>query len=462
MGLPSQAAAVVAPARLDRKRRLDDAFSPEKTKQCRVEVAAPAFKRARIEEDFKTEAELLADLDAGDGSQVFNTYPLVTRERECGELDSFLQGCLGSQGKGSSLYLSGGPGTGKTCSARGAAQTSRKQRPGTRIVEVNCMDLQQCSIVGLLSKVMEVCSPCTKISSRGAVSSLVASVASALCELGEEVILIVDEVDQLVRRRQKSSGCPLELLFGLPQHPKAPRLALVAVANAVDLLARSVTPAASRLCTSLLFEPYSTEQLRAITKGRFKSAGDLGAEAEKALGRVNVELRVRQVAKRSGDCRHIVNLCEEGLALRLAATDTADQEKSSSPATPSPRPASKAYDPLDDVKELPMEHQVLLCALASAAAEAARFSEVFQSYKSLLLRLRQPLDGASKPQVMSALTSLEQRGLLSLRGGKAGGKARGKSRTGSSEQISELAVSRKALKYALTRANPTLAQWLNA
>jgi len=441
MGLPNQAAGVASPSPSTRRRRLD--VTPEK------ELIASAPKRARIDESLEMEVKVIAD-DMESALQE-PTYPLIAREHECGELDGFLACCLGSKGKSNSLYLSGGPGTGKTCSARGAAQSWRKQRPGTRILEVNCMDLQQCSIAGLLSKLVEVCSPC-KISTKSAVSSLTASVADALRGLGEDVILIIDEVDQLVKRPQRSSsgmGFALELLFGLPQHPKAPRLALIAIANAVDLLTRSVTPVAQRLCTSLLFEPYSTDQLRAIVKARFQAAGDHGVEAEKALGKRDIELRVRQVAKRSGDCRHMVRLCEEGFteALRLEEGETSDAAGKENFPKPS-RPASKAYDPLDDVKDLPIEQQVLLCALASGAAEASRFSEVFQGYKSLLLRLRQPLDGASKPQVMSALASLEQRGLLSLRKGK-GGKAQG-------EQISELAVSRKALKDALTRANPTL------
>ncbi|CAE8618067.1 unnamed protein product [Polarella glacialis] len=457
-------------------------------------VASPAFKRSRhsavVEQ---TEAELLAAAHLSDPASP--SYPLVTRGKECAVLDSFLERCLSSgQGRGGSLYLSGGPGTGKTCSARGAARARRLQRPGTRLVEINCMELQPCSLVGLLMRIIEVCSGGAPqgVTSRSSLESLLAAAASSLAALGSAVVVIVDEVDQLVRRGQATrSGhgdCTLESLFSLPRLLGSPAVALIAIANAVDLVARSATASVQGLCSSLLFEPYSVDQLRSIVKVRFSSAGDQGIAAEKVLGRMALELRVRQVAKRSGDCRHIVRLCEEGFMEALKASEAEPEAEAaadnSATGEASPKAAtqggvaacdmrrlsagkSKDYDPLAEVPKLPMEQQVLLCALAGGHSEALRFTEVFARYKALLGRLRRPLDCVSKPQVTCAFSALEQRGLLSSRskgskglGGLGAGGRSGRAGAKNGELTVELCVSRKALHAALVRANPMLQQCL--
>jgi len=408
-----------------------------------------------------TEAELLPVPES-------EQYPLLARESECGILNSFLVSSLTGARRGSCLYLSGGPGTGKTCSARGAARALRRQRPRTRLMEVNCMELQQCSLVGLLLRIINACldanpsAAIQHVTARSPMSTIISTAVKGLAALGGPVILIIDEVDQLVKRpglqRNMVASETLEQLFSLPAQPGAPALALVAIANAVDLLARSATRAIEGLCRSLLFEPYSADQLRAIAKARFDTKGSQGEVAQKAIGR-SFELRVRQVAKRSGDCRHIVRMCEDGFmeALRLEESGTVDG--AAKPACA--RKATRDYDPLSEVKELPMEQQVLLCALASASSEATRFAEVFQRYKALLTRLRQPLDCASKPQVSCALAAMEQRGLLHLckPKGRNSGKSLG---TAVPESVVELAVSRKALGSALADANRTLQQCLES
>lgn len=338
-----------------------------------------------------------------------------------------------------------------------------------RLMVVNCMELQQCSLPGLLLRIIDAClaaAPSASIqhmTARSPLSAIISAATKGLAALGGPVVLIIDEVDQLVRRpgQQKGSAAgseTLDQLFSLPVQPGAPALALVAIANAVDLLARSASPAIKGLCRSLLFEPYSADQLRAIAKARFDTKGSQGEVAQKAIGR-SFELRVRQVAKRSGDCRHIVRMCEDGFmeALRLEESGTVDG--AAKPACA--RKATRDYDPLSEVKELPMEQQVLLCALASASSEATRFAEVFQRYKALLTRLRQPLDCASKPQVSCALAAMEQRGLLHLckPKGRNSGKSLG---TAVPESVVELAVSRKALGSALADANRTLQQCLES
>lgn len=407
-------------------------------------------------------------------------YPLVGREDECAKLDAFLEKSLShGPGKGGCLYLSGGPGTGKTCSVRAAACKRQEQKPEVKVLEVNCMNLSQRSVPGLLSHMLQELSE--RVPRNLTTQGLMAAFVKRLAQLGDFFVIIVDEVDQIVQRRGRSSpGDSLSTLFSLPQLPGTPPLALVAVANAVDLLERSALPALSLGCDSLLFEPYSAEQLRRIIKARLLAGGG-GEAALKALSPAKLELKVRQVAKQCGDCRQVLSLCEEALfdvrvereeKSELSDTradegvSTAELRPSSSAAEvvqpiSSVRPLSRSQqkDPLMAVSQLPLEQQVLLCALAGAQKEAMRISQVCSRYKDLCRVLHQPLGLTSKGQISSALSSLEQRGLLELRGGACGG-GRRLQRQGSgssaSEGVAELAVAREAVRENVVAACPFL------
>ena len=300
------------------KRRLLDG-EPETPVKCqRVTVTEPTEPTDPLKCPKKaTQAEVLLDqgVSAGD------SYPLVGREKECDVLDDFLKSCFGEPGQpgqGSCLYLSGGPGTGKTSSARGAARAWRAQFPSTRVVEINCMEqLQPSSVAGFYLRLIEVCNLATgtvarpSVTAKSPLSSLMSAAASSLQRLGSPVILIIDEVDQLVKKPSQCGENSLDNLCNLVLQPEAPALAILMIANAVDLLIRACKQGQEK-CASLLFEPYSAEQLRSIVKAQFAAAGEEGQLAEKALGRAGIELSIRRVAKHSGDCRHIVRLCEDG------------------------------------------------------------------------------------------------------------------------------------------------------
>mmetsp|Transcript_744 Transcript_744/g.1380 ORF Transcript_744/g.1380 Transcript_744/m.1380 type:complete len:460 (+) Transcript_744:30-1409(+) len=395
-------------------------------------------------------------------------YPLTAREKECGVVDEFLETCLKPEGRSSCLYLSGGPGTGKTSTARGAAWSRRSEHLATRILEINCMDLQPCSIPGFLLKVIEACSSAAQqekradLTPRSPLSSLVAAAISGLQVLGDSIILIVDEVDQVVRK-SKSGDTSLETLCRLPRQPGAPSLAILMIANHVDLLVRACGPKVSALCSRLLFEAYTLEQLRTIAKARFAAAGEDGVRAEAALGgKVALELRLRKVSN-SGDCRNIVRLCEAGFAEAAAMQE--DGEGADGPKTlqqVQQECNAMNYDPVQDVRNLPSLYQVLLGTFFSSD-KSMLTSEVFQKYRACVAKLRRPVD--SKPLVIAALSTLEQRGLLCLRKKRQSKGGKGKAGKGTSvadEQIVSLAVSHKRLREAIRQADPGLLHCFDA
>lgn len=415
---------------------------------CFDETQEPATKRC------KTLAATQAPADP------FRPYPMIGREAECAVLDRFLKHSLGQKpgsARGGTLYVSGGPGTGKTSSASAAVTEWQRSRPQTKLVYVNCMRLEQRSVAGLLRHLAQAApadgSPApaaADVPSQCSLQALSAAAAARMAQLGQCIVLVVDEVDQLVKKTGKRSlaAAGLESVFTLPQLAGAPGIAIIAIANAVDLLEGS---GLGTFCSSLLFKPYSVEQLRSIVKSQFAAAGNLGVSAETLLGRVSLELQLRQVAKRSGDCRHIVRLCESALGEAEAAQE--DNEADSGAASPPKRELKKtsSYDPLEPVGKLPMEQQVLLCVLATGTSEVEKLPSVCTRFKDFMKRLHQQALSDAPIVVGNSLSALEQQGLLTL------SIKRGR---GGSEQVIELAVSRKALTLRLGEVNASLKQCL--
>merc|ERR1712048_712409 len=109
---------------------------------------------------------------------------------------------------------------------------------------------------------------------------------------------------------------------------------------------------------------------------RFAAAGGDTIKQDK-LGSIEIKIRVRQVAKRSGDCRQVVCLCEDILSAANAAREVADTQPEMetkraltddegglssdiSPVPPPRKPPSRnlQIDPLQAVGQLPLSQQI--------------------------------------------------------------------------------------------------------
>jgi Cdc6-like AAA superfamily ATPase len=296
------------------------------------------------------------------------------------------------------------------------------------------MDLKQRSVDGLLSQLAKDCMARSGPERSQAAAALPhKTLVESLRQLSSPAIIVVDEVDQLVKRgaRASSSGA-LNDLLALPQHAGLETVAVVLIANAVDLLDRTGIPLlrdGTRACSSLLFEPYTADQLRQIVKARLSDT-----EVERAM----LEVRVRQVAKSSGDCRQALSICEEAIQKKA---DTGDGK-----AVKLAMKRSQV-NPLSAIEHLPVEQQVLLSALTGSKSEAAmRIPAVCTLYREMCSKLRQPVALASKGHVSNVLALLEQRGLLSMRTMKV---KVGKGKAGSAETVVELAVAREQVRKEL-------------
>jgi len=353
-----------------------------------------------------------------------DVFPLVGRESECAVFQTFLQRSLGVCTPAERcLYVSGGPGTGKTCSARAAVRRLSK----THVFEVNCMDLSQRSVAGFSDQLAQKC-----IESLGGRStdharcraarqvSPIGAAAEALRMINGPTVVIIDEVDQLLPKGGRSSGSSGDLddLVSLTQQPGVPTMAIILIANAVDLLTRANFLNLGG-CASLLFEPYNKDQLREIAMACLDKMDNIAT-----VDRGTLEVRVRQVAKQSGDCRQVLAMCEEA-------------KFKSANATGPIKLSTKSKDPLESVSRLPMDQQLLLCVLATSESESVKIADVCSRYKQMCRTLHQPINLGTNGNVTSALCQLEQHGLLSLR------KARGNT------QVAELAMTRDRVRESM-------------
>lgn len=376
----------------ERPRKLRRFYSDEVTDKPR---APPRVCAPRIVAEKPLSAPPLAVLTG-------RNFSVPARESECEEIARFLNQTLGtsSSSSGGSLYVSGRPGTGKTFSVRAAAAAWKELRPETMVIYINCFELQKPSVESLLRRLGHVGSIPLQLPKGASIASIAAAVTARLARLAPSVILIIDEFDQVIGSARGDEPALEKELFGLHRLPGAPPLALFAIANAVDLLCRTAKLPPG-LCTSLLFETYSLEQLRTIAKVRLAAAGIQAEEAAPLLKKL--ELALRQIAgNRSGDCRALASACEQ------AAIEAKEQAEGPG-QQPSPLGNKASGNP---VLQLPLAQQLLLCSIVTLKDQeaAVRLSALVKRYKEMCRQFKQP--DADKDQVRQFLVALEQRGLV--------------------------------------------------
>lgn len=211
------------------------------------------------------------------------------RETEYAAILAFLEERKRSA-SGGTLYVCGGPGTGKTLHADRATQVCGLDVAwlrGTSFGSGEAFARAAGRAVGPGRVSWE------QLSARDCVKSL--------GRRQKVKVLVVDEIDSLVSVGAEAARAVFRHA-AMPEH----RLALVAIANAIDLPQRSL--AATQ---TVVFEPYKYAQLRSIVEDRL---GPTPIFDDKAL-----EFAARKIAANAGDARKVLDLC--ATALRLAAPD---------------------------------------------------------------------------------------------------------------------------------------------
>ncbi|KAJ1736247.1 AAA ATPase [Coemansia biformis] len=402
---------------------------------------------------------------------------IVGRESEQGVIRQFLQDTV-EKGRGGSMYISGNPGTGKTACLQALIKQSAADFPS---VLVNCVPLTQPGQV--YAAILD------------ALGARAGSAASALAELealvfgrGGAFLVILDEVDSLLGSRQEV----LYRLFELAARPDS-CLALVGIANALDLTDRFLPRLQARNCEPLLlnFNPYQVTDIVSILQSRLDSVAS-GTAAEPLIQRAALELCARKVAATSGDLRKALDVCRQAMEMaecesrRKAAAPT-DKENGVAAVAAAATPkvtlmhVAKALTSLNGssavqkLGALNFQQKLVLCGYLSLAGAAAPptpskkqsdtgsvgVAGLYAEYGALCKRLSM-IAPVTRSEFLDLVAMMETQGVVAVdasKVGRRGGRRIAAASGAADDRAVRLAVDESDVRRALA-GTPALAPLL--
>ncbi|XP_074748160.1 cell division control protein 6 homolog [Strix uralensis] len=349
---------------------------------------------------------------------------LHARERETGVMRQFLREHVCGRRPGS-LYVSGAPGTGKTASLSHVLLDCKDELAGSKTIVLNCMSLSSPQSV-FPAVAQELGLPAA--AGRDGVRRL----EKHLTAQGPMVLLVLDELDQLESKGQDV----LYTLFEWPRLPRS-RLVLVGLANALDLMDRSLARLGARPASSpqlLHFPPYTREQLSTILRERLgQVAGD------PVLDAAALQFCARKVSAVSGDARKALDVCRR--AVEVVELEVRNQTLlkplpgGDSPVSPVPKRVGLlhvsrvisevfgdrlAAGAVGGRDTFPLQQKVLLCSLLLLArrlrTREVTLGKLHDAYSQVCRQ--QHLPAVDQAECLSLVTLLESRGVLELKRAK--------------------------------------------
>lgn len=228
--------------------------------------------------------------------QVLNssaTNNLPGRELEYKELYELIRKC-GEDKRSSSMYISGQPGTGKTATLTkllNSAVVSNFNK-----VYVNCTGIS--SIGAIYKKIAEELK--LNLKSKTEKECLSAIEKYMTSTKHKMVLLVLDEIDQLMNKKQT-------ILYTIFEWPaKFGKIVLIGIANALDLTDRMLSRlhSACELKPKLMhFPPYTKQQICDIFNDRLRTAGVMDI-----FPAITIQLLAAKVAAVSGDVRRALDI----------------------------------------------------------------------------------------------------------------------------------------------------------
>ena len=220
---------------------------------------------------------------------------LVGREQEFRRIENILETSLNT-GKGTCIYISGVPGTGKTATVRRVVkhleQRTTVRRPFSYL-EINGMRIGGDPLMAYVQLYKFIGKKHIK-------SNVAQKRLSEYFRSGESaeapIVLVLDELDLLLKRKKS-------VLYHFFDWPNISNLIVIAIANTMDLPERYLTAkVASRLGSARInFTPYTYPQLIQIIGERF-------AASKLTLTPDMVEYCARKIGAVSGDARRAISI----------------------------------------------------------------------------------------------------------------------------------------------------------
>lgn len=284
-----------------------------------------------------------------------NSGRLVGRDAEREKVSTFIEDCLESK-KGSCLYISGPPGTGKSAMVNEVCQDM--DLSSVKVSHVNCVSMR--SARDVYSKlIQDFCDDSEEVFKKSEAERLKAMFVPSK-QTDKLFLVSLDEMDHLL---MGDSGV-LQSLFEWSLHSKS-ALMLIGIANALDLTDRSLPQLkAKNLKPTLLpFLPYNAASIGNVITGRLRSLLPVGADSDPKfvpfLQPAAIQLCAKKVASQTGDLRKAFELIkraidaieqetqqklEKQVAESADSSILAENKNLSSPSKPgaAPRPTTMA------------------------------------------------------------------------------------------------------------------------
>ena len=320
---------------------------------------------------------------------------LPCREQEFKTVYDHLESAIAS-GLGTTIYISGTPGTGKTATVREVVASlngamEREEVDDFLFIEINGMKVTDPNqSYALLWE---------------ALTGQRVAASQALQLLNREFsrpsprrvpcVVLMDELDQLATRNN-------QVMYNFFNWPglRHSRLIVLAVANTMDLPERTLSnKISSRLgLTRVTFAGYSHAQLMRIIEARLE--GVKGKNGECVVESDAVQFAARKVAQVSGDARRALDVCRRAVEIaeleaaeriaEAAAPALGDEDKENVPDTPSKRGRGRKNNaPLKSAGTPPMKQndrrgRVTIATIQRAIREATS-SPLQQHLKTISL-----------------------------------------------------------------------------
>ncbi|OAA49240.1 cell division control protein Cdc6 [Metarhizium rileyi] len=293
---------------------------------------------------------------------------LIGRESEREELTNFLDRCNSSTPNGC-LYVSGAPGTGKSAMITEMTRGLSEQ-DGITSVYINCMSIK--SSKDLYTTLLTELGENGNVSENEAISAL-QLVFSPKAKSSSVYLITLDEIDHIL-----TMG--LECLYRVFEWSlqKSSRLALIGIANALDLTDRFLPRLKSKnLKPDLLpFLPYTAAQVKTIITTRLKSLMPEGGKEGYVpfIHPAAIELCSRKVASQTGDVRKAFEICRRALDLVETETRSKHEEEAREKLlqmTPSKRPLGEKVNGAAGSGSARSVLQMMASSLKGLTAETA-------------------------------------------------------------------------------------------
>ncbi|SPN96734.1 related to cell division control protein CDC18+ [Cephalotrichum gorgonifer] len=270
---------------------------------------------------------------------------LVGREDEREQLESFI-GRLGSTNPNGCLYVSGPPGTGKSAMVQETTKKGAGQ-PGVQYTYINCMSIKSSKdlYLTLLEGLSSDGSRATEADAMATLQNIF--LPKTKKKSAPAYLVVLDEIDHIL-----TMG--LESLYRMFEWSlqKSSRLALIGIANALDLTDRFLPRLkAKNMKPDLLpFLPYTAPQIKNVILTRLKTLMPATTEQSSYVPFIHpaaVELCSRKIATQTGDLRKAFEVCRRALDLIESETKSGFELEAREQmllATPSRKPLGETVN----------------------------------------------------------------------------------------------------------------------